>query len=249
MTAITVPDFSVEDISAHALYLEEPWHSTRGRAIREIIFGSNDGLVTTLGFLVGIYGALQDRRIILIAGIAEAAAGAISMATGSYLSSKAEREYYEREMNREIREMREKPEQEREEVRRIYREKGFAGAELDTVVRRITSDPRVWLHCMMEEELGLIAEPAGAPLRGAVVIGVAFLLGALVPLLPYMLVTGWQALWVSIGCSVATLFTLGATKTSLTKTKWWAGGLEMLALGMIACAVGFLVGYFVGTLH
>lgn len=249
MSATSVPNFSVEDISAHALYLEEPWHSSKGRAIREIIFGSNDGLVTTLGFLVGVYGALQDRRIILIAGIAEAAAGAISMATGSYLSSKAEREYYEREMNREIREMREKPEQERDEVRKIYREKGFEGAELEMVVARITADPRVWLHCMMEEELGLIAEPAGAPLWGAMVIGIAFVLGALVPLLPYVLLAGRQALWMSIGGSVVTLFTLGATKTSLTKRQWWAGGLEMLTLGMFACLVGYVVGCFVGTLH
>src|SRR3989338_5012713 len=110
-----IPEFAVKDLVVHAPYLEEAWHSSRGRAIREIVFGGNDGLVTTLGFLVGVYGAIQDQRIILIVGIAEAAAGAVSMATGAYLSSKAEREYYEREMHREIREMREMAEQEREE--------------------------------------------------------------------------------------------------------------------------------------
>src|SRR3989338_7446533 len=158
-----IPDFAVKDLMVHAPYREEAWHSSRGRAIREVVFGGNDGLVTTLGFLMGVYGAINDQRIIIIAGIAEAAAGALSMATGAYLSSKAEREHYEREMRREILEMREMPEQEREEVRRIYRAKGFVGAELEMVVERITANPRVWLKMMMEEELGLIAEPADAP--------------------------------------------------------------------------------------
>ena len=244
-----VPDFTVDDLTSQALYLEEAWHSPTGRAIREIIFGSNDGLVTTLGFLMGVYGAMQDQRIILITGIAEAAAGAISMATGAYLSSKAEREYYEREMRREIVEMREKPAQEQEEVRRIYRAKGFEGAELEAVVRRITADPRVWLQCMMLEELGLIAEPSGAPVRAAMCMGLSFIAGAAVPLVPYMVLTGRMALLTSVACSMATLFTLGAAKTALTKRRWWSGGVEMLALGMFACAVGYLVGCFVGALH
>ena len=244
-----IPDFSVNDLTTQALYLEETWHSPRGRAIREVVFGGNDGLVTTLGFLMGVYGAIQDQRIILIAGIAEAAAGAISMATGAYLSSKAEREYYEREMHREICEMREKPEQEREEVRRIYRAKGFEGTELESVVHRITANPRVWLQCMMEEELGLIAEPASAPVRAAAVMGLAFVAGAIVPLAPYFLLNGVAALAASVGCSVAALFLLGSTKTTLTKTKWWMGGLEVVGLGMFACAVGYLVGRLVGALH
>ena len=202
-----------------------------------------------MGFLMGVYGAIQDRRIILITGVAEAAAGAISMAVGAYLSTKAEREYYEREMRREILEMREKPEQEREEIRRIYRAKGFEGAELEMVVRRITADPRVWLQCMMEDELGLMAEPADAPITAAGVMGAAFLIGAAVPLVPYAVVQGPLALGVSMACSIAALFLLGATKTTLTKRRWWAGGLEVLALGMVACLIGYGVGRLVGALH
>jgi len=244
-----IPEFSVQEVSSQALYLEEAWHSRRGRAIREMVFGGNDGLVTTLGFLMGIYGALAERRIILIAGLAEAVAGALSMAVGAYLSTKAAREFYEREMQRELREMREQPEVEREEVRRIYRAKGFEGTALETVVDRITANPRVWLQCMMTEELGLIAEPAAAPAGAALVMGIAFMIGAAIPLVPYAVLTGPSALIGSIGCSVIALFALGASKTSLTKTTWWSGGLEVLLLGLLACLIGYGVGRSVGALH
>src|SRR3989338_4659463 len=132
-----------------AFYRDEAWHSPGGRAIREVVFGFNDGMVSTVGFVVGVAAALSDPRIVLITGLAEVMAGGFSMFFGSYLSTKNQREFFEQEIERERYEIREMPEKEREEIRRIYEAKGFKGGDLEMVVNHITSDNNVWLKCMM----------------------------------------------------------------------------------------------------
>ena len=103
-------------------YHGETWHTPKGRAIREVVFGMNDGLITTLGFLAGISSAIAHGGVIVLAGLVEVIAGALSMAFGAYLSTKAQREYFQQEIARERREIEEVPEHEREEVAEIYRD-------------------------------------------------------------------------------------------------------------------------------
>ena len=111
-------------------YHDEEWHTPKGRAIREVIFGFNDGLITTLGFLAGVTGSIADGSIILLAAMAEMVAGAIAMSSGAYISSKSQKEFFEKEIARERREIDEDPEHEKSEIREIYGNRGFTEEEI-----------------------------------------------------------------------------------------------------------------------
>ncbi len=221
----------------------EDWHTPKGRAIREIVFGANDGLVTTIGFVAGVTGSIADARLILLAGLAEVFAGAISMFFGAYISSKSQREFFEKEIRRELKEIEEKPEEEKEEMNVIYRDMGFNDKEVDIIVSRLTKNKKSWLRVMLREELGIIVEDMDNPLRTGLIISISFILGAFPPLLPYILMdNAHAALKVALPVSLATMFFIGVGKTRITKTKWSRSGLEMLAIGSTAAGVGYLLG-------
>lgn len=232
-----------EIFADQAFYKDEYWHSPGGRAIREIVFGFNDGLVSTVGFMIGVASTFSDYRILLVTGLAEVMAGGVSMFFGAYLSTKNQREFFEHEIERERAEIEEMPEKERDEIRRIYAAKGFQGEELEMVVRHITSDRNIWLKCMMEEELGLIFESMGNPLKAACVTGLSFVLGGLLPLVPFFLLGSINALPHSIALSGMSLFVMGILKTSLTKKHWFQSGLESFLIGLAAGGAGLLFGY------
>src|SRR5687768_14055181 len=121
-------------------YHGEEWHTPKGRAIREVVFGTNDGLITTLGFLAGVTGAISDKNMILLAAVAEIVAGAFSMASGAYIASKSQIEYFQKEIAREKREIEEDPEHEKQEIWEIYKERGFTDEEIRILINRITSN-------------------------------------------------------------------------------------------------------------
>ena len=238
----------LKELGGRPSYLDEAWHSSKGRAIREVIYGATDGLVTSLGFVIGVYGALHDSRIILITGIASASAGALSMGFSAYISSKSQSEFFLAEINREQREMKEMPDKEREEVRKIYRAKGFKGEELEMVVRRITSNPKVWLRCMMEEELGLIVESFENPWMVGLVTAATYGLAAFLPIFPYGIVAPARAFPWSVAISITSLFGLGAGKTRLTRLSPWKSGLELMGIGLVSALVGYGIGRAAGGL-
>jgi vacuolar iron transporter family protein len=239
----------LKELGTRPVYLDEAWHSPEGRAIREVVYGATDGLVTSLGFVIGVFGALHESRLIVITGIAGAVAGALSMGFSAYISSKSQREFFLAEIERERREMQEMPEKEREEVRKIYRAKGFHGEELEMVVRRITADPKVWLRTMMEEELGLVATSFDTPWLVGAITAASYASAAFLPIFPYMGAAepGTAFPW-SVGMSIAALFGLGAGKTRLTRTPWLRSGLELMAIGLISAGVGYGIGRITGTL-
>ena len=226
------------------IYEEESWHSPGGRALREVVFGINDGIVSTVGFLLGIAGVFASRRMCLVSGLAEVLAGAVSMFFGGYLSTKSQQEFFENEIQREKREIEEMPAKEREEIRRIYRSKGFSDEkELDLVVQRITADKRIWLKCMMEEELGLILESMNSPLKVGFLIGASFLVGGFIPLIPLVFFETHLAVKTSVLFTAAILFFLGALKTTLTRQSWIKSGLETLLIGIVAAGIGLVIGF------
>ena len=229
----------------HHQYHDETWHTPRGRVIRELVFGANDGLVTTIGFLAGVTGALADRRTILIATGAEIVAGTISMAAGAYISTKSQRDFFETEIAREKWEMEHMPEMEKQEIRDIYTDLGFEPDEVEMIVRRVTSDKDLWLRFMMREELGIIQEQFDDPIRSGALMGGAFIVGALPPLIPYLLIpTVGRAFGVAIIVALVTLFAIGVGRTRVTKGGWMKSGLEIMILGSLAA----LIGYGLGTL-
>ncbi|MBI3318897.1 MAG: VIT1/CCC1 transporter family protein [Candidatus Omnitrophica bacterium] len=234
----------LEELGVRPVYLDEAWHSPKGRLIREVIYGATDGLVTSLGFVIGVFGALQENQIILISGVAEATAGALSMGFSAYISSKSQSEFFLAEIQRERREIREMPDKEKEEVRKIYQAKGFSGEELEMVVKRITSNPSVWLRCMMEEELGLIVESFDKPSLVGIITACSYLAAAFLPIIPYFFLPLQEGFLWSVGVSMGILFLLGAGKTALTRTPPLKSGLESMGIGLIAA----LVGYGIGTI-
>ncbi len=217
--------------------------------LRDIILGGQDGLVNVLGLVLGLAIASQDLRIILAGGLIATFAESVSMAAVAYTSKRAEQSYYEGELEREKREIKEVPEMEKEEIREIYRQKGFSGKLLEDVVNKITANEEVWLDEMMKFELGLVPVETRHALLSGVVVGGAALVGSLVPLLPFFFlnilrISIGQAIWVSLVTSALTLFIVGAYKAKTTVGDWKKSGLEIAVIGIVAAMVGYLVGQF-----
>ncbi len=222
----------------------EDWHTPKGRAIREIVFGMNDGLVTTIGFLAGVTSSIAQARYILLSGMAEIVAGAISMALGAYLATKSQREFFHSEIEQEKWEIDKMPEKEAEEIREIYGGMGFTRPEQEMIVNRVTKDKDVLLRFMKREELGLFDEHLDEPAGVALTMGLSFAAGALPPIAPYFFIGDpRRAIWVAVFLSVIFLFSMGVIKTRLTKVNALRSGLETTLLGIAAAGVGYLLGW------
>jgi VIT1/CCC1 family predicted Fe2+/Mn2+ transporter len=232
------PDYEVE--------LEPAAHRVEGEWIRDATLGANDGLVSILTLIAGVAGAAVEPSTVLLAGIAGVVAGAISMAVGAYVSAKAYRSYYRAELRKEVEEMREKPEVEREEIREIYRERGFEGDLLERVVDTITSNPRTWLKVMMSEELGLSAH-FGRPLAAAGVVFVSFLAGGIVPVIPFVFASGGGALLTAFLLTALALLAAGAFRTRFTGERPLGAGLELVGMAAVGVGVAYGIGRLVGV--
>jgi VIT1/CCC1 family predicted Fe2+/Mn2+ transporter len=213
--------------------------------IREAIFGAQDGLISTLAVVSTVAGAQSERFPILIAGIASGLAGVFSMAAGEYMSSKSQREIFEAQQAGERQEVADRPGEAEAEMAFMFAEDGLAPDEASEVARILARRPEVLLKTMVEKELGLTGEHAeGSPSQGALIMGVAFGLGAVVPVVPYAVLDLGVATYASLGATAAVLFAIGAAKSRWTRRGWLRSGAEILALG----AVAGIAGYFFGNL-
>jgi VIT1/CCC1 family predicted Fe2+/Mn2+ transporter len=211
-------------------------------SMSDVILGGQDGLVNVLGVLLGVAAASQNTRIVLAAGLAATFAESISMAAVAYTSTMASRDFYQKELEREKSEIMEFPEIEEEEVREIYRRKGFKGKILEEIVQVIISDEKIWLDTMMNEELQLSPIDKSKPLRAALIVGFAAIMGSLIPLLPFFFVNISTGIYVSIGVSAVTLFIIGAVKARLTVGNLYKSGIQMAVIGTVSALAGYLVG-------
>ena len=236
-------------VHPHKRFHGEDWHTPKGRAIREVVFGMNDGLVTTIAFVAGVSGSLADPRLVVLAGVAEMIAGAVSMGVGSYISTKSQGDFFASEIARERREIREMPEHELAEARQIYSELGFAPDEVEMIVRRLEKNPKLFLRLMLRDELGIVEETFENPLRNAVIMGGAFVLGAIPPLVPFFFASDARvALPWAMALSLLAMFAIGAGRTRVTNRRFLVSGLEGVAFGLAATLVGWLGGVAVGRL-
>jgi len=230
----------------HNQYHGEEWHTPRGRMIREVVFGFNDGLVTCIGFVVGVTSSLVSAPLVLLTGVAMAVAASLSMAIGAYLSTKSQNEFFQREVQRERREIDELPGKERQEVDEILTDMGFEPQEREILSKRITGNKEMWIRFMMREELGILDEDFDNPVKAGLVMGLAFVLGSIPPLVPYLVQQdAIVAMQWAIGIALVAAFLAGAAKTLVAKTVWWKSGLEMMVLSALAAAIGFIVGHFI----
>jgi VIT1/CCC1 family predicted Fe2+/Mn2+ transporter len=235
--------------SAAEIGERERWHrSGRSGTLRAVIFGVSDGLVSNLSLVMGVTGAAAGNpSFILLAGIAGLLAGAFSMAAGEYISMQSQRELFEHQIELERAEMELMPEEEEAELAAAYRAKGFTPEEATRIARRIFGDPEAALDMLVREELGLDPDELGSPWGAAGGSFVAFAVGAVVPVFPYLVGGGTAALVFSLGLSLAALFVVGAGVSLLTGRGLLFSGARQLGIGLAAATVTYLIGSLIGV--
>jgi VIT1/CCC1 family predicted Fe2+/Mn2+ transporter len=217
-------------------------HHSHRNSLRDVILGGQDGLVNILGIILGVIAGGGSNSILIATGFAAAITESISMGAVGYTSTVSERDHYEAERQRETAEIATMPEVEREEIRDIYRAKGFTGDLLSQVVDTIVSNRDTWLGTMMDEELHLQPVETPAIVRSSVVITVATLIGHLIPLLPFLVLARTPALILAIVLSALVLFGVGVYSAVTLVGDWRSSGLKMVVIGLGAASAGFLIG-------
>ena len=217
-------------------------HLKESSSIRDFVFGFGDGVNTSLGIAAGVGGADASSNIIILAALVAMFTGAKAMAVQNYLAVKSHRDLLKSEIDREIWEIENKPEDERQEIEDIYKAKGFSGKDLEMIVNKITSDKKVWLDTMLNEELNLNLEIVGHPLKSALRMFGSFLVGGILPIIPFFFAEGYVPLFIAIGISLSTSFIVGAVKSKMAQTSIIKGGIEMAGLGTGIALIGFGIG-------
>jgi len=211
-------------------------------SLSDIILGGQDGIVNVLGVILGIAAATGDTWVVIVAGLAATFAESVSMGAVAYTSTLADADYYESEREREYRHILEVPGIEREEIREIYERKGFHGELLDKIVDTIPSNQDVWVAVMMAEEHQLKPTNRRGALRSAIIVGLAAIIGSLIPIIPFFLLPVGISMIVAIGITAIVLFIVGAYKARIYVGNPGKSGLEMAIIGTISALAGYLVG-------
>lgn len=220
--------------------------------VGDLVLGALDGSVTTFAVVAAATGAAQPASVVLIIGIANLFASGVSMALGNYLGTKSEEEFREKHRRREEYETERFPELEKEEVRKIFADKGFQGEDLERAVEIITSNKQIWVETMMRDELRISPEERSPWLSGLVML-IAFVLAGSVPLLPYLISLFEPsfrplALSSSVVMTFAAIFGVGTARSLVTGRRWWIAGTEMTVIGAIASLIAYVIGRVLGIL-
>lgn len=242
-----------ESIKAHHGCIAPEIHTQeKGQYIKSLVYGGLDGIVTTFAAVAGVAGASLSPGVVLIMGFANLVADGLSMAIGDYLSTKAEREYKQAERTREIWEIDNYSEGEKQELIEIYTHKGLDKNDAKAVVDILSKNKKAWIEVMMVEELGII-EDEESPIKNALVTFFSFSLFGFVPLAAYIfssMIPFIQSNTFLTACILtgSTLFTLGALKVRITARNWFVSGFEMLLVGGIAAASAYVIGLLLSGL-
>jgi vacuolar iron transporter family protein len=214
----------------------------RGRWLADLVLGAQDGLVNSLGVVLGVAAASGSTGVVLAGGMAAGVAETLSMAAVAYTSETARGDLFRAERAREYRHIELVPEIEREEIRRLYARKGFRGELLERVVDTICANKDVWVAVMMAEEHALIDVDRKASLRAAGVVGVASLVGAVIPVLPFAILPARAAAIASLVLGALLLWGLGAFKARVTTGRPLRSGLSLAVIGVLSAVGGYAVG-------
>ena len=226
----------------------EPWHVGGASGyLRSVVYGFNDGLTANFGLVAGVLGADVAPHIVIISGVAGAIADALSMGSSGYLAAKSEAEVQAHQIDLERHEMRLMPDLEEEELALIYEAKGLPADRARETARAMMQDPSQALDAMVREELNI--HPAElAPLKDGVVTGLATAIGAFIPIMPFLVLDHWPAVWVSLAISMAAHFAIGAARSIFTGRSVWASGRDMFVVGFGVAAIGYVIGELVTRL-
>jgi VIT1/CCC1 family predicted Fe2+/Mn2+ transporter len=223
-------------------------HLASSDFLRDIVIGMSDGLTVPFALAAGLSGAVKDVNLIVIAGIAEIAAGSIAMGLGGYLAGKTEQDHYDSELRREYDEIERLPEAEKEEVRVFFEGLGLSKTVQDQAVAELIKDKDRWADFMMKHELGLEKPDPKRARKSAFNIGVSYIVGGLIPLSPYFFVEdGITGLKISAAVTLLCLFIFGYFKSKLTGTSPWNGALKVAFIGAMAAGCAFGIAKLIGA--
>ena len=221
-------------VSAATEIDRERWRVAKLGRLREVVFGAQDGLLSTVALVTGVAVAVENQTTVLVAGLAAALPGMLSMATGAWLGSRAEQDVQRAEIAREAQELEENPAEELAELVVLYQREGKTYQEARHMADEIAQDKELWLRTLVEKELGISPDETTNPTKDALTMGVAFILAAIIPILPHFFLEGGSAIGVSIAAALTGLFILGVGKGRLVQRSPLLQGLEILLVGAIS---------------
>ncbi|HLX86851.1 MAG TPA: VIT1/CCC1 transporter family protein [Acidimicrobiales bacterium] len=232
-------------LEAHAG--EHHHRGLQGGGARAAVFGVSDGLVTNVSLILGMAGAHPRAAVVRLAGLAGLVAGAFSMSAGEYISMRAQRELFQRELALETDSLRHRPEGERHELAAIYESRGIEPALAQRMATEMMRTPELALETHAREELGITPGSLGSPVQAAVSSFGAFALGAVLPLVPWLVSRGVRAEVATVVIGALAALIVGAGLSLFTRRRWWYSSLRQLAISAVAAAVTFGIGHAVGA--
>ena len=235
-------------VSAATEIDRERWRVARLGRLREVVFGAQDGLLSTVALVTGVAVAVENQTTVLVAGLAAALPGMLSMATGAFLGSRAEQDVQRAEIAREAQELEDNPAEELAELVVLYQREGKTYQEARHLADEIAEDKDLWLRTLVEKELGISPDETSSPMKDALTMGVAFILAAIIPIMPHFFMEGGAAISVSIAAALTGLFILGVGKGRLVQRSPLLQGLEILTIGAISAGIGFGLGALIPRL-
>lgn len=219
------------------------------RSIRDIVFGLEDGMVSTLGVIIGIAEGSQSGFVVVLSGLVVIFVEALSMAAGTFLSAKSNKEVLEAKIRLEKREIEEKPDEEKRELIEIYKKHGLSDKEAHNVMQSVIKDKKMWLEEMKLHELGIADSQLENPKINAVFMWGSYVVAGFIPLSGFFFLPINFAVPLAVLFTIIALFIVGAGKTLVTKKSWFKSGLEMTAVALLAAALGFTIGKLVSYLY
>jgi len=214
-------------------------------SIRELVFGMEDGMVSTLGAITGIATATGNQFTVILSGLVIIAVESISMSIGSYLSSKSAKGIDERKLAEEKTELKKFPEEEKRELVGMYRADGWPADLAEKMAEAASQNKKLFLQEMAYRELGIVPGKLENPLRNGLVMFSSYVVGGLIPVSAYLFLPLGAAIFISIAVTLFGLFLLGVYTTKFSKRNWFKAGFEMLTLASFAALVGYIVGQLV----
>ena len=223
-------------------------HLRNSDFITDVVIGMSDGLTVPFALAAGISSAVSNNDLVITAGIAEIIAGSIAMGLGGFLAGKTEVEHYQSELKREYFEVENMPEMEREEVMKVFQDYGFSENSQKIIVDELSRNNRNWVDFMMKFELGLDKPDSNRATKGALTIGISYIVGGSIPLIPYFMTQlPIDGLKISAIITLICLFIFGYFKSKATDQPLFKGGLKVMLVGAVAAAAAFFVARLFGA--
>jgi len=219
-----------------------------GGLLADIVLGGQDGVVNVLGITLAIATATSSNKVVIIAAFAALFAESISMAAVAYTSKKALLDYRKSMIAHEKWEIKNIPAKEAQEIKEIYYKKGFRGNLLSRIVKTIVAKKKLWLNVMLTDELGLAKSDRTSPVKAALIVGFASVVGSFIPIIPFLFLPVKLSMYLSVAMCCIILFFAGAFKAKVTIGSWKKEGIEMVIVGLVAAIAGYVVGYLLGKL-